>query len=1430
MAEKLEIVVDTARAIKSLDDMGNASDRLIATLGKLNNVPGVDKLINSLQSVNKVDLSGLTKAVDGAQKSFDKLDPSKLAGVATAARAANGASGDFNGMATAIRNSVAEIGGLTASAATMVGGLFRGADASVSLTQRLGDLLGVTPKVAGAMLALGSIVIFKQVLDQVAQFAEALNEPTQQVTRLYAALGKTDGVAGLEKLRDIAKSTGGSIETMINPFTKFSVVAKQAGISVQGSAEIFGGFQTALTGAGASAEQASRVFNALQQMMSKGTVQMEELKNQLGDSLPGALDGAAKAMGVTTKELIKMVETGKVLAVDLLPRFADQMRQTWSDAAQAQIKSFVGQMNIFKNAIWETTLAFGSGGLVGASAGFASALAAINGALMMPGVKEFAALIGDLVGVLSMAAGIIVGDFLRGLMLIPSAIGTIYGSMVSLLKSFGEFIGTGSTFFTVMNAIGGALSFVAGAIPTLIGAFIGYKVAVAAATGVTVLFGAAKRTAAALMGTVSVAANGMRAGVLSASTAVNAMTASLTGSSMAMTSARAGMLGLATGATATGVASASAATGVTALTAAISRLLGPLSLIAAAATLGYMALDKLGVVDKVWAAFKGSEAAVAASKDLDAFGSAAQRITDQVAKKSFATIFETATAFDTYAEKVERAKLANEQYELQEIKNTAAMQRAKAVIDERVAREKSYQTTIKSSSDAIKGRIESETAAAKATKEASKSAEGVIAQARAEGQARGVASLAADNHKTKLQGLNAALKENDSAMMSSTNFIANLEAAHKANAAAAEIDKISHEESAKIQKIFGVTLSESQLSLANYAMGMGKSAEEAAKMAVGLDRLLRTNEEWTKMLDEEIVKQDRKIANGNTLLGLIQQEIRALNEKKASEQGLSDLEAVRLTRLQAQEQTMKGMVQGLIETKLAQEVLNESIRNGGNMTQAAITVMGQYKDQLGQTATVEQLVAAADKRKTEEINKMVGATEKAAGVTKSANDVVKQQGDTAAKTSEDVKKLAVSYESLAAPADKVRAGVPIISAALEKLQAPVNSLAITIPAIAQAFEQIGNAAATAPANLTALQATLPPLNEAFIVLTPLLAQAGTDFTTFSLAAANSLSSLTALTSVVPALAEPLSSLADAVGKLGETGTSLTLAAEGIAKFVEGLTPALASVTAVGEAITKADEAVKALDATVKANSALFSPLESSIDSLITKIDAAISKFNDMAEAARRAASASSSGGGGGGSSVTTGGQRYGGYSGGAMESVVSSAASFANAPKLANGIANTNSIVKRTGGSGIPTILHPNEAVVPLPKGRSIPVDLNMGGGEALNGIVGSLANVVDFMAEAAKRGVDVRNDGAMAEKSVSTTSERNASSTGMRESAAVRESMYGGTRRSAGTASNSSADTEKVTITFNVTAKDADSFRRSEQQISADMYKALRKASKAAK
>lgn len=62
--------------------------------------------------------------------------------------------------------------------------------------------------------------------------------------------------------------------------------------------------------------------------------------------------------------------------------------------------------------------------------------------------------------------------------------------------------------------------------------------------------------------------------------------------------------------------------------------------------------------------------------------------------------------------------------------------------------------------------------------------------------------------------------------------------------------------------------------------------------------------------------------------------------------------------------------------------------------------------------------------------------------------------------------------------------------------------------------------------------------------------------------------------------------------------------------------------------------------------------------------------------------------------------------GGLVGSPVSSArvasGLFANAPHFAEGTANT---------SGIPAVLHDNEAVIPLSRNRKVPVELNSSGG-----------------------------------------------------------------------------------------------------------------------
>lgn len=100
---------------------------------------------------------------------------------------------------------------------------------------------------------------------------------------------------------------------------------------------------SAVSGASAtlalSQEQMSGVFLALGQMISKGKVQAEELRGQLGERLPGAFRLAAEAMGVTTAELDKMLEQGKVTAEDLLPKLADLLERKYPGAASEAVKA-----------------------------------------------------------------------------------------------------------------------------------------------------------------------------------------------------------------------------------------------------------------------------------------------------------------------------------------------------------------------------------------------------------------------------------------------------------------------------------------------------------------------------------------------------------------------------------------------------------------------------------------------------------------------------------------------------------------------------------------------------------------------------------------------------------------------------------------------------------------------------------------------------------------------------------------------------------------------------------------------------------------------------------------------------------------------------------------------------------------------------------
>jgi len=110
---------------------------------------------------------------------------------------------------------------------------------------------------------------------------------------------------------------------------------------------------------GLSADQQKGVFTALGQIMSKGTVSSEELKQQMGDRLPGAFQIAARSLGVTTKELNKLLETGKVLSADFLPKFATELEKTFGPKAAKITESLQGSLNVLNNAFRKMKLSVG---------------------------------------------------------------------------------------------------------------------------------------------------------------------------------------------------------------------------------------------------------------------------------------------------------------------------------------------------------------------------------------------------------------------------------------------------------------------------------------------------------------------------------------------------------------------------------------------------------------------------------------------------------------------------------------------------------------------------------------------------------------------------------------------------------------------------------------------------------------------------------------------------------------------------------------------------------------------------------------------------------------------------------------------------------------------------------------------------------------
>ncbi|MDD4986490.1 MAG: tape measure protein [Dehalococcoidales bacterium] len=204
----------------------------------------------------------------------------------------------------------------------------------------------------GVTAAIGSMAILKNVTMDIintGMAAERMN------LSLKAATGGVEAATSAHRyLSEESERLGLLFENQVSGYVKIAAAAKGTSLEGQSVRNIWRGIATAGAALQMSNSDVEGSLLAVSQMISKGKVSAEELRQQLGERLPGAFQIAARAMNMTTMELDEALKKGQIYAEDFLPKFAKAVEETYSKAAVDASDSATAAMNRYHNTMRES--------------------------------------------------------------------------------------------------------------------------------------------------------------------------------------------------------------------------------------------------------------------------------------------------------------------------------------------------------------------------------------------------------------------------------------------------------------------------------------------------------------------------------------------------------------------------------------------------------------------------------------------------------------------------------------------------------------------------------------------------------------------------------------------------------------------------------------------------------------------------------------------------------------------------------------------------------------------------------------------------------------------------------------------------------------------------------------------------------------------
>ena len=251
-------------------------------------------------------------------------------------------------------------------------------------------------RLTAALKALAASLILKDFIDANVQFE------TFERTMTLIKGSAEDAGAEFAYLTQLSNTLGLEVLSTAKNYADLSAATRGTNLEGQQTREIFEAVSIAMSALGKSSVDTEGALTAITQIVSKGVVSMEELRQQLGERVPSAFQTAADAMGLTTAELNDLVASGTLTADVFLPKFAAALKETFGDVAY--VDTYTASLNRLKNAITDSEL------IIGAAGGFDVLTKAIQaGTATIVGSIATFGLLGDAVEALYTAFS--TGDF-----------------------------------------------------------------------------------------------------------------------------------------------------------------------------------------------------------------------------------------------------------------------------------------------------------------------------------------------------------------------------------------------------------------------------------------------------------------------------------------------------------------------------------------------------------------------------------------------------------------------------------------------------------------------------------------------------------------------------------------------------------------------------------------------------------------------------------------------------------------------------------------------------------------------------------------------------------------------------------------------------------------------------------------------------------